>query len=120
MDILVSGLLLGGTYALVAMGLNLQYGVARIMNLASGEMLVLGALAAVYGCSVALAVAINMLLKKYVTVDEFEALAVVRRACGEAVEATGCSPSLWLALHRRTVNSPTSTCLPRLRLGVPP
>lgn len=45
MDILISGLLLGGTYALVAMGLNLQYGVARIMNLANGEMLVLGALA---------------------------------------------------------------------------
>ena len=45
MDILVSGLLLAGTYALVAMGLNLQYGVARIMNLAKGEMLVLGALA---------------------------------------------------------------------------
>jgi branched-chain amino acid transport system permease protein len=46
MDILVSGLLLAGTYALVAMGLNLQYGVARIMNLANGEVLVLGALAA--------------------------------------------------------------------------
>jgi branched-chain amino acid transport system permease protein len=45
MDILVSGLLLAGTYALVAMGLNLQYGVARIMNLANGEVLVLGALA---------------------------------------------------------------------------
>ena len=45
-DILVSGLLLSGTYALVAMGLNLQYGVARIMNLATGEVLVLGALAA--------------------------------------------------------------------------
>ncbi len=45
MDILVSGMLLAGTYALVAMGLNLQYGVARIMNLANGEMLVLGALA---------------------------------------------------------------------------
>ncbi len=45
-DILVSGLLLSGTYALVAMGLNLQYGVARIMNLANGEILVLGALAA--------------------------------------------------------------------------
>ncbi|MAT88037.1 MAG: branched-chain amino acid ABC transporter permease [Aestuariivita sp.] len=44
-DILVSGLLLSGTYALVAMGLNLQYGVARIMNLANGEVLVLGALA---------------------------------------------------------------------------
>ena len=46
MDIIVSGLLLAGTYALIAMGLNLQYGVARIMNLANGEMLVLGALAA--------------------------------------------------------------------------
>ena len=46
MDIIVSGLLLAGTYALIAMGLNLQYGVARIMNLANGEVLVLGALAA--------------------------------------------------------------------------
>ena len=45
LDILVSGLLLSGTYALIAMGLNLQYGVARIMNLANGEVLVLGALA---------------------------------------------------------------------------
>jgi branched-chain amino acid transport system permease protein len=45
-DILISGLLLSGTYALVAMGLNLQYGVARIMNLANGEVLVFGSLAA--------------------------------------------------------------------------
>lgn len=45
MDIIVSGLLLAGTYALVAMGLNLQYGVAKIMNLANGEILVLGGLA---------------------------------------------------------------------------
>ena len=45
MDIIISGLLLAGTYALVAMGLNLQYGVARIMNLANGELLVLGGLA---------------------------------------------------------------------------
>ena len=42
MDILITGLILGGTYALIAMGLNLQYGVARIMNLANGEMLVVG------------------------------------------------------------------------------
>ena len=45
-DILISGLLLSGAYALVAMGLNLQYGVARIMNLANGEVLVFGSLAA--------------------------------------------------------------------------
>ena len=46
MDILVIGLLLGGTYALIAIGLNLQYGVARIMNLANGEILVSGGFAA--------------------------------------------------------------------------
>ena len=43
MDIVIIGLLLGGTYALMAMGLQLQYGVARIMNLANGEMLIAGA-----------------------------------------------------------------------------
>ncbi|MGA1166352.1 MAG: branched-chain amino acid ABC transporter permease [bacterium] len=46
MDILVSGFLLAGTYVLIAMGLNLQYGVARIMNLANGEVLIAGALTA--------------------------------------------------------------------------
>ncbi|GKY90105.1 branched-chain amino acid ABC transporter permease [Sinisalibacter aestuarii] len=46
MDIIITGLFLGGTYALIAMGLNLQYGVARIMNLANGEMLVVGAFTA--------------------------------------------------------------------------
>lgn len=42
MQIFVTGLLLGGTYALIALGLTLQYGVARIMNLANGETLVAG------------------------------------------------------------------------------
>jgi len=48
MDILFTGLLLGGAYALIAMGLNLQYGVARIMNLANGELLVAGGFAAFF------------------------------------------------------------------------
>ena len=46
MEILVTGLLLGGTYALIALGLTLQYGVARIMNLSTGETLVAGCFAA--------------------------------------------------------------------------
>ena len=41
MEIIITGLVLGGTYALIAVGLTLQYGVARIMNLANGENLVL-------------------------------------------------------------------------------
>jgi branched-chain amino acid transport system permease protein len=36
-DVVLSGLVLGGIYALIAIGLTLQYGVARIMNLAYGE-----------------------------------------------------------------------------------
>jgi branched-chain amino acid transport system permease protein len=39
-DALAFGLTLGGTYALIALGLNLQYGVARILNLAYGEMMI--------------------------------------------------------------------------------
>jgi branched-chain amino acid transport system permease protein len=45
-DIVLSGLILGGTYALIALGLTLQYGVARIMNLAYGELLVAAAFGA--------------------------------------------------------------------------
>lgn len=44
-DALFSGLTLGGMYALVAMGLTLQYGVARIMNLSYGELLIAAAFA---------------------------------------------------------------------------
>ena len=42
---ILTGLMLGGMYALIAMGLTLQYGVARIMNLAYGEILVAAAFA---------------------------------------------------------------------------
>ena len=46
MDTLIIGLLLGATYCLMALGLTLQYGVARIMNLAGGECIVVGGFAA--------------------------------------------------------------------------
>jgi branched-chain amino acid transport system permease protein len=42
-ELLLFGLTLGGLYAMLSMGLTLQYGVARIMNLAYGEMLVVTA-----------------------------------------------------------------------------
>ena len=42
-EIVMSGLITGGIYALVAMGLNLQYGLMRILNVSHGEFLMLGA-----------------------------------------------------------------------------
>ena len=45
-DIILTGLIIGGMYALIALGLTLQYGVARIMNLAYGEFFVAAALGA--------------------------------------------------------------------------
>lgn len=47
MNALLSGLTLGGVYALVAMGLTIQYGVSRSLNLGYGEFLI-GAAFAVY------------------------------------------------------------------------
>lgn len=43
-DALLNGLTLGGVYALIAMGLTLQYGVARIMNLSYGQFLIAAAI----------------------------------------------------------------------------
>jgi len=43
LDIAIGGLLTGGIYALIAMGLSLQYGVARVLNIAHGEFIMLGA-----------------------------------------------------------------------------
>jgi branched-chain amino acid transport system permease protein len=43
LELLASGLITGGVYALVALGLNLQYGLMRILNVAHGEFLMLGA-----------------------------------------------------------------------------
>jgi branched-chain amino acid transport system permease protein len=44
LEIVIAGLLLGGLYALIAMGLSLQYGVAKILNISHGEFIMLGAL----------------------------------------------------------------------------
>lgn len=39
----MAGLITGGMYALVAIGLNIQYGLMRVMNIAHGEFLMVGA-----------------------------------------------------------------------------
>ena len=42
--LIVSGILTGSIYGLLAMGLTLQYGVARVLNIAHGEFVMVGAI----------------------------------------------------------------------------
>ena len=42
LQVIINGLLLGGIYALVAIGLTLIFGVVRIINFAQGEFLMIG------------------------------------------------------------------------------
>ena len=39
----IIGLIMGGIYALISMGLSIQYGVAKILNIAHGEFIMIGA-----------------------------------------------------------------------------
>ncbi len=62
---LVQGTLLGGYYAIVAVGLSLMVGVVRFINLAHGDMAVLGALIVIaltqaVGLPVGLAIAVTL------------------------------------------------------------
>ena len=51
-ELAASGLITGGIYAVVAIGLNLQYGLMRILNISHGEFLMLGAYLTWLGYSV--------------------------------------------------------------------
>ena len=42
-DTILQGVLLGGLYALFALGLSLIFGIMRLVNLAHGDLIVLGA-----------------------------------------------------------------------------
>ena len=47
LELLIAGILLGGLYALMACGLNLVFGVMRVINFAHGDIMAVGALTAV-------------------------------------------------------------------------
>ncbi|WP_333868623.1 branched-chain amino acid ABC transporter permease [Cypionkella sp.] len=66
LDSLIQGILLGGYYAVLAAGLSLMFGVVRFINLAHGDMAMLGALSALWlvqslGLGVPLAIVITLL-----------------------------------------------------------
>ena len=43
LDVVIGGLITGGIYALIAVGLSLQYGVGRVLNISHGEFIMIGA-----------------------------------------------------------------------------
>ena len=43
LNVISSGLIMGGVYAIIAMGMSIQYGVARILNVSHGEFIMIGA-----------------------------------------------------------------------------
>jgi branched-chain amino acid transport system permease protein len=43
LDVVISGLITGGIYALIAVGFSLQYGVGRVLNVSHGEFIMIGA-----------------------------------------------------------------------------
>lgn len=49
LDVWIQGVLLGGLYALFALGLSLMFGVMRLTNVAHGDVVVLAAFAAIAG-----------------------------------------------------------------------
>lgn len=86
-EVFLNGLLLGGMYGLIALGLNLQYGVARILNLSYGEFFMGGAFTAFFTIvlwqynpllslfiSIPIAFAMNWLVYQYLMIP------LVRRA----------------------------------------
>ena len=48
-DTVIQGILLGGLYALFAVGLSIIFGIMRLVNLAHGDFMVLGAFAVLVG-----------------------------------------------------------------------
>ena len=50
-QLLIAALVAGSVYALIALGLNLVYGTMRLINVAHGEVVMIGAYVAYWGMS---------------------------------------------------------------------
>ncbi len=78
LDAIIQGVLLGGYYAMLAAGLSLMFGVAKFINLAHGDLAILGAYLVLFGverlglspwlavlCSLPIMAMVGWLLQKY-------------------------------------------------------
>src|SRR4051812_17637538 len=91
-DALVSGVLLGGLFAVTALGLSLVFGVMRLINLVHGELLVLGAYLAL---ELSRHAGVDPLLSFLLVAPALFLLAApVYRVLLEPLEGTGAEPAL--------------------------
>jgi branched-chain amino acid transport system permease protein len=86
-EVALNGLVLGGMYGLIALGLNLQYGIARMLNLSYGEFFTAGAFASFFTITLyhlnpllGLAVSIPVAFVANWLIYRFLLLPLVRRA----------------------------------------
>ena len=77
-QVLVSGILLGGLYALMALGLALVWGVLNIVNLSHGALIMLGAY-------------VTYFLVTGAHIDPFAALPIRRQCCSPSAISRGCA-----------------------------
>ncbi len=126
LQVVVSGLLLGGVYALLAAGLNLIFGVMRVINLAHGELLMLGAYGTFFfydqtGLNPLLAIPLvavamfggGLLLQRFVLerVVGQPLLASLLLTFGLSTLLTGLALNLWTANFRSVAYAPLTGSL---------
>jgi branched-chain amino acid transport system permease protein len=109
LQVVISGLLLGGVYALFAAGMNMIFGVLRVINLAHGELMMLGAyttfwLHAVAGVNPLLSIPISALVM-------FSLGAVIERTMIERVVGQPLLSSLLLTFGLSTLFMGTALSL---------
>jgi branched-chain amino acid transport system permease protein len=126
LQVVVSGLLLGGVYALLATGLNLIFGVMRVINLAHGELLMLGAYGTFFfydrtGLNPLLAIplvavalfAIGLLLQRFLVerIVGQPLLSSLLLTFGLSTLLTGIALNLWTANFRSVAYEPLTGSL---------
>jgi branched-chain amino acid transport system permease protein len=119
---LVMGIMLGGLYALIALGLSMVFGVMRLINLAHGDLVVLGsyggyALMTLLGLdpvvglliSIPLMFLLGFAIQKYLMGRAFgiSSEAPLMIACGISLVLQNANQILWTPLSR-ALNTPYS------------
>ena len=64
-QLLIAALVAGSVYALIALGLNLVYGTMRLINVAHGEVVMIGAYVAYWGMSLPCGRAVGFRIGRY-------------------------------------------------------